>query len=119
MKPPTAGVLAYILKMSSEQVKSAELEHNLYLRQPQVSLAMSYLEGRTWVSCKTVKVERGAQVKIYRLAVPKEKICNDIEKELDCSIDELVKIKEKLRTAMIREKSSDPGESITTNDASV
>ncbi len=76
----TAQTLVYIA--SSEEVKSREIEGNLTLRQPEVSIATKGLRERGWVTTEKEKKEgKGRPINIYSLAKPLAKIIESIEEE--------------------------------------
>ena len=96
-----AKVLSYLLGQTG-LTSSMNLEHDLYMRQPQVSLAMGFLQDKGWVKIDSTKTkELGAPYRLYKLAVPPEKICNDLIKGIDKTLKETNDLKAKLRAAMI------------------
>jgi len=99
-----AKVLSYLLGQTG-LTSSMNLEHDLYMRQPQVSLAMGDLQNKGWVKVDSTKSEKlGAPYRLYKLAVTPEKICNDLIKGIDKTLKETNELKAKLIAAMIPSK---------------
>jgi predicted transcriptional regulator len=75
-----AKVLVYLA--GAEEATSKDIDRGTDLREPEVSLAMRYLAGKGWVSCRENRGgNKGRPVKIYQLAVPVSEIINSIEQE--------------------------------------
>jgi len=79
---PVAKTLACLL--SSEQVTSREVEMMSRLRQPEVSIAMNYLQKNNWVDVEEVKKQqgKGRPIKVYTLTVPMDEIIDTIEQKV-------------------------------------
>ena len=79
MKRNVAKVLIYLANV--EETASRNIERGTDLRQPEVSLAMTYLQERKWIDCREIKSEsKGRPIKIYKLAVPLKTVLDGIEK---------------------------------------
>jgi predicted transcriptional regulator len=80
MKRNVAKVLVYLA--NTNEATSRNIERGTDLRQPEVSIAMSYLMEKNWVACRESKTEsKGRPVKIYKLSCPIGEIMDSIEKE--------------------------------------
>jgi len=75
-----AKTLIYISE--SEECRSAEIERNANLRQPEVSVAMQELQRRGWVKKRDLKKKgKGRPVHIYKLRSSIDNIVEDFEKQ--------------------------------------
>jgi predicted transcriptional regulator len=75
-----AKTLIYISQV--DECRSAEIEHNANLRQPEVSVAVHQLDKRGWIEKRDLKKKgKGRPVHIYKLSSPIDKIVNTFEKE--------------------------------------
>ena len=75
-----AKTLMYISQV--DECRSAEIEHDANLRQPEVSVAMQQLQKKGWVSRRDLKKKgKGRPVHIYKLTSTIDKIVNTFEKE--------------------------------------
>ena len=75
-----AKTLLYI--SNCDECRSAEIEHQANLRQPEVSVAMQELQQRGWIKKRGLRKKgKGRPVHIYSLAAPIDKIVNTFEKE--------------------------------------
>jgi predicted transcriptional regulator len=75
-----AKTLMYISNV--DECRSAEIEHEANLRQPEVSVAMQELQKRGWISKRDLKKKgKGRPVHIYKLRQPIEKIIKNFEQE--------------------------------------
>ncbi|WP_440952695.1 transcriptional regulator [Methanococcoides sp. FTZ1] len=79
---PVAKTLACLL--GSESVTSRDVEMMSRLRQPEVSIAMNYLQKNNWVEVEEVKKKqgKGRPIKIYTLTVPMDEIIDTIEQKV-------------------------------------
>ncbi len=74
----TAKALVFIA--SNENVKSRQMEAELTLRQPEVSIAVQELREKDWVTTEKEKKEgKGRPVHIYHLAKPFREIIDEVE----------------------------------------
>lgn len=74
-----AKTLLYI--SNTKECRSAEIERNADLRQPEVSVAMQELQRRGWVAKRDLKKKgKGRPVHIYKLKFPIDDIVTDFEK---------------------------------------
>ncbi len=88
--------LTYLAK--NDDVKSRDLEANLSLRQPEVSIAVKNLRELGWVEKDKIKKEgKGRPVHVYNLSKPIEQIVGEISQEIDKEIEELEKNKTRLK----------------------
>lgn len=61
---------------------SRDIEHGADLRQPEVSLAVKYLEGKGWIENReSVTPNKGRPIKIWTLKVPVRNILDAISRE--------------------------------------
>jgi len=61
---------------------SREIEYGADLRQPEVSLAVKYLEGKGWIENReSVTPTKGRPIKIWTLKVPVRNILDAISRE--------------------------------------
>jgi len=75
-----AKTLIYISE--TEECRSAEIERNANLRQPEVSVAMQELQRRGWVKKRDLKKKgKGRPVHIYKLRSSIDDIVEDFEKQ--------------------------------------
>ena len=75
-----AKTLIYIAK--AQECRSAEIEHQANLRQPEVSVAMHELQKRGWVNKRDLKKKgKGRPVHIYSLTSDINTIINNFEQE--------------------------------------
>ncbi|MDP8011420.1 MAG: ArsR family transcriptional regulator [Thermoplasmata archaeon] len=83
-----ARTLVYLRKV--DEVTSVEVERAARLRQPEVSIAMQWLEKKGWVMKRDIKKEgKGRPVYKYRLAKSFAEIISEIENDLNKKIDEI------------------------------
>jgi len=91
-----AKTLMYI--SSTEECRSAEIERNADLRQPEVSVAMQELQRRGWVAKRDLKKKgKGRPVHIYQLRYPIDNIVEDFEKQKLKEINHVKKDLDELR----------------------
>ena len=75
-----AKTLLYISK--TEECRSAEIEHQANLRQPEVSVAMHELQKKGWINKRDLKKKgKGRPVHIYSLTRDINTIVNNFEQE--------------------------------------
>ena len=75
-----AKVLVFLA--NTNEATSRAIERGTDLRQPEVSIAMHYLDEQKWIESRESKAEsKGRPMKIYRLAKPIDVIMDAIEKE--------------------------------------
>ncbi|MFA4877031.1 MAG: ArsR family transcriptional regulator [Methanoregula sp.] len=86
---------------ATPEISSREIERCADLRQPEVSLAIKYLNGRGWVKSRELPAGRsGRPMRSFSLAVPFEEIVITIEKEKRKEVnDRLIAIR-KLRESI-------------------
>lgn len=87
-----AKTLMYISQV--EECRSAEIEREARLRQPEVSVAMQELQRRGWIKKRDLKKKgKGRPVHLYRLTSPIDDIVKSFE---DKKIKEINHIKKDL-----------------------
>jgi predicted transcriptional regulator len=75
-----AKTLMYISQV--DQCRSAEIERNANLRQPEVSIAMQELQKKGWITKEDLKKKgKGRPVHIYSLNKPISNIIKNFEEE--------------------------------------
>jgi len=85
-----AKTLLYI--SHCDECRSAEIEHQANLRQPEVSVAMQELHSRGWIKKRDLRKKgKGRPVHIYSLASPIDKIVDTFEKEKMKEVQEIQK----------------------------
>ncbi|WP_210409274.1 transcriptional regulator [Methanococcoides sp. NM1] len=79
---PVAKTLVCLL--TAEKITSREVEMMSRLRQPEVSIAMTYLQKNNWVEVEEVKKKqgKGRPIKVYTLTVPMDDIIDTIEQKV-------------------------------------
>jgi predicted transcriptional regulator len=79
---PIALTLACLAK--GREISSQNIEMLSGLRQPEVSLAMRYLQKNNWIEFREEKKSKGKgrPVKIYRLTVPLNQIIGKLEEQI-------------------------------------
>lgn len=97
MQRNLAKTLMYISNV--EECRSAEIERNANLRQPEVSVAMQELQRRGWIKKRDLKKKgKGRPVHIYKLSSPINKIVQNFEQEKTKEIEIIKKDLEDLKT---------------------
>lgn len=92
-----AKTLLYISQV--DECRSAEIEHNANLRQPEVSVAMHQLHKKGWIEKRDLKKKgKGRPVHIYKLSSPINKIVNTFEQEKVKQINNIRKDLDELKT---------------------
>jgi predicted transcriptional regulator len=80
VKRSFSKVLVYLLSKPESTIR--DIERGANLRQPEVSLATTYLLNRTWISCRAVQGgAKGWPVKSFRPAKPFAEILADIKEQ--------------------------------------
>jgi len=78
-KKTVAQTLVFLA--NTPEATSRELERGTDLRQPEVSIAIKYLDEQGWVHCRTIPSEnKGRPQKCYSLTKPVKEIIAAIEK---------------------------------------
>lgn len=79
---PVALTLACL--SCGKEITSREIETNSNLRQPEVSIAMRYLNDNKWVEIREEKKTegKGRPVKLYKLITPLDEIVQSIEQRI-------------------------------------
>lgn len=96
MQRNLAKTLMYISNV--EECRSAEIERNASLRQPEVSVAMQELQRRGWIKKRDLKKKgKGRPVHIYKLTSPINKILQNFEQEKTKEIEIIKKDLEDLK----------------------
>ncbi len=79
IKKTVAQTLVFLA--NTPEVTSRELERGTDMRQPEVSIAIKYLDAQGWIQCRKVPSERkGRPQKCYSLTKPIKEIIAAIEK---------------------------------------
>ena len=96
-----AKILMYISNV--EECRSAEIERQANLRQPEVSVAMQELQKKGWIKKRELKKKgKGRPVHIYKLNHPINQIVKSFEqdrlKEIDRVRKDLTELKNLLDT---------------------
>ncbi|MDD1694586.1 MAG: ArsR family transcriptional regulator [Methanoregula sp.] len=93
IRPNIAKVLVYLANIPEAPTRA--IERGTGLRQAEVSLAMQYLDGLHWISCREQKtLNKGRPMKVYELAKPIPEIMDTImneKKKMAC--DQLARVK--------------------------
>lgn len=77
-------VLSYFFVNYDEHKKGRDMEHDLYLRQPEVSLVLSSFRKRQWIECGTInEKKRGRPVILYHLKKSPHIIISEIVKDIE------------------------------------
>ena len=75
-----AKTLIYI--SSTDECRSAEIEHGARLRQPEVSVAMQHLQNRGWIERRDIRKKgKGRPVHLYKLTTSLEGVLKNFEEE--------------------------------------
>jgi len=95
---PVAKALACLL--STDKITSREVERMSRLRQPEVSIAMNYLQENNWVDVEELKKKqgKGRPIKVYSLIVPMNEIIETIENKVLSENKMLLENIEKLKS---------------------
>ena len=100
IKRPTAQVLVFL--STTPIATSRDLERGTDLRQPEVSIAIKYMNEQGWIKTRDVGSEKkGRPMKSYSLAIPVKGIIAVIEKmnkdEATRKLDLIKKMKDYLK----------------------
>ena len=91
-----AKTLIYISQV--EGCRSAEIEREARLRQPEVSVAMHELQKRGWIEKRDLKKKgKGRPVHLYKLTAPLDKVVTSFEVEKMQEIEMIKKDLEDLK----------------------
>ena len=91
-----AKTLVYI--SGRDEIKSREIESEIGLRQPEVSIAMQDLREKEWVTKRDIKKEgKGRPVHAYSLEKSLKEIIGEIEEEEKEKISEIEENIEKIK----------------------
>jgi len=94
-----AKTLIYISNV--DECRSAEIEHQANLRQPEVSVAMQELQKRGWIKKRDLRKKgKGRPVHIYSLTSPIDQIVQPFEAEKLKEIHEVKKNLEELKNLL-------------------
>lgn len=99
-----AGTLAYLVELQGKAITAKELERGVDARQPEISIALSQLAEKKWITVS--KQETGAQGRpmlMYQL-IPVEQLYQYIQKEQHLQIKTIQDTLNELRLAMIPAK---------------
>lgn len=95
LKRHEAKTLIYLFK--HDTAFSRNIEHEMDLRQPEVSQAMKNFLKRKWIKLRYIEREgKGRPTIEYHLAIKKEKILLQLKKEVDGRLGELSNVLDKL-----------------------
>ena len=96
IKQTVARTLVLLARLKT--ATSRDIEHGADLRQPEVSVAMKYLEGKGWIVCKeTISSNKGRPIKVWTLNVPVRKILDTISREKQDALKERIEMIGKVR----------------------
>lgn len=91
-----ASTLAYLANV--KEATSKDLELGSELRQPEVSIAMRELRDYGWLDEREIKKEgKGRPMKVYKLAVPMNRIVSHLEEKTMMEAERTMKNIEKLK----------------------
>jgi len=100
MRRPEAKVLIYLFRHTS--AFSRNIEHEMDLRQPEVSLAMSTFLKRKWIKTVEQKKEtKGRPTIEYSLAVDNKKVILELKKDVNNRLKLLYNTLDKLDKLVI------------------
>lgn len=87
---PVALTLACLSNV--DEVTSREIEMYSGLRQPEVSIAVRYLNEYNWINIRDEKKTegKGRPIKLYKLLVPLENVINTIENDMMAEYKEVL-----------------------------
>jgi len=91
-----ATVLVFLA--NTQEASSRDIERGTDLRQPEVSLAMQYLQERDWVDSRLEKTESiGRPQSLFKLSHPMIQIIDAIQKEKEDEIKRKIDLTQKIR----------------------
>lgn len=81
---PRTVAIALICLIKNKKATAKEIEHGYELRQPEVSVAMNYLEEKNWVEVKEIKKKegKGRPMKVYSLIISVSEIIEVISQRV-------------------------------------
>ena len=81
--------LAYLMK-HKDYVTSRQIEHDMDLRQPEVSMAIKQLKHRKWITIKTKDNNhtKGRPISFYKLKKPAEEIMDSMIHEIEETMEQ-------------------------------
>jgi predicted transcriptional regulator len=89
---------ALVFLANIKEATSRDIERGTDLRQPEVSIAIKYLEDQGWIkSWKTPSDKKGPPVWNYALAVPVPEIMTSIEKQKKTEANNQLALIKKMR----------------------
>ena len=83
LKPIEGKVLVYFFTHEDKEITSREIEHEMNMRQPEVSIAINGLMQRGWIDVKKVKHGRGRPIYYYSLKMSKKLIIKQMITRLE------------------------------------
>lgn len=96
MKRPAATVLVYLANIP--EADSREIERSTDLRQPEVSIAVKYLEERGWITGRMAPSDKkGRPVRVYSPAVPFGAVLESIAQEMKDEAERKLALIRKMR----------------------
>ncbi len=99
MKDNQVDILSFFLER--KQSTSRQIERELMLRQPEVSLVTSDFVQRGWIASEEIyRNVRGRPEKLYNLVMTREQILNGLADELAGHIGQMKDAEEALRSAI-------------------
>jgi predicted transcriptional regulator len=88
-----------VLLARLKKATSREIENGADLRQPEVSVAVKYLEGKGWVENReSVTPTKGRPIKIWTLKVPVRNILDAISREKQDELKARIEMLGKIRS---------------------
>jgi predicted transcriptional regulator len=89
---------ALVFLANVREATSRDIERGTDLRQPEVSIAIKYLDGQGWIKCwKNPSDKKGRPVWNYALAVPVLEIMTSIEKQKKTEANNQLALIKKMR----------------------
>ena len=93
---PAATVLVYLANIP--EAISRDIERSTDLRQPEVSIAVKYLDERGWITGRKVPSDKkGRPVRAFSLAVPFELVLETIAQEMKDEAERKLALIRKMR----------------------
>lgn len=91
-----ARVLVFLA--NAAEASSRDIERGADLRQPEVSLAMQYLQEQGWIASRLEKTDAiGRPQNLFRLSRPIAEIIGQIQKEKEIEIRHKIELTKKIR----------------------
>jgi predicted transcriptional regulator len=92
-----ANVLVFLA--NTPEASSRDIERGADLRQPEVSLAMQYLQAQGWIASRLDKTEAiGRPQNLFRLSRPIAEILDHIQREKESEIRRKMALAQKIRS---------------------